>query len=747
MTSRAHPDPSTTTRFLLPTRQGWSAATLAWLLLPAAHAATLHVDDSAVPGGDGNSWSTPFSQLPDALAAAAAGDEIRVAKGTYKPTTGIDRNVSFVLPSGVLLLGGFAGLGAADPDARDITGNPTILSGNIGAVGSADNSWHVLRTNDVARGTLVEGFLIRDGFANSGAGGDTFATRGAGVLNLGGAPTFRLCTISHNTSTSGGAGVHSTGSPSFEQCTFTLNIDDSINDGDGGAIFQSGGALTVIGCSFTKNEGDSSGGAIAAKDSVVLVEDSVVNDHPNGGFSGAGLDLDDCQSTLASVVVTNNFAGGSGGDSGGGAGIYGGTLVAIDCHFANNYGNEGGGAVVADGAEALFVGCTFLANSASEDGGAVFVTAPTRFVDCRFELNKGAQSPANTSGAGGGAVHVASLGQPPVMVASFVRCDFLKNECKVFTGTNPIDSYGGAISTGGRAVAVDCRFLGNKARRGGGVQVFDAGRLTLLSCALSGNSAPIRAGAALNDSAQLTLRNVTVLGNSSTSEGGGVVAAGVNPKTTIANSILWGNSVGVSLSLAAQLLDLGVGAPLVDFTIIQGLALGQTLGGDGNLGLDPLLVQPKGPDGLAGTEDDNFTLAAGSAAIDSAATPLAGLDEADCDDDGVTMEFVALDLLGMPRFLDGPAPNTGCNVGAALDRGAVEMPGVGAAPLLGDLDGNGAVEGPDLGLLLTAWGACTATCCTADLNGDGFVNSLDLVLLRDSLWSPTESRQPAEALR
>ena len=44
-----------------------------------------------------------------------------------------------------------------------------------------------------------------------------------------------------------------------------------------------------------------------------------------------------------------------------------------------------------------------------------------------------------------------------------------------------------------------------------------------------------------------------------------------------------------------------------------------------------------------------------------------------------------------------------------------------------DLNGDGVVNGTDLGLLLGSWGACPG--CPADLNGDGVVNGTDLGLL------------------
>jgi len=47
----------------------------------------------------------------------------------------------------------------------------------------------------------------------------------------------------------------------------------------------------------------------------------------------------------------------------------------------------------------------------------------------------------------------------------------------------------------------------------------------------------------------------------------------------------------------------------------------------------------------------------------------------------------------------------------------------------GDLDGDGSVNGVDLGLVFAGWGACGPDACPADLNGDGVVDGTDLGLL------------------
>jgi hypothetical protein len=74
----------------------------------------VYVDDSATGANNGTSWDNAYTSVQTALTAAVSGTEIHVGQGTYKPTTGTDRTVSFVLKNGVSLHGGYAGCGAPD---------------------------------------------------------------------------------------------------------------------------------------------------------------------------------------------------------------------------------------------------------------------------------------------------------------------------------------------------------------------------------------------------------------------------------------------------------------------------------------------------------------------------------------------------------------------------------------------------------------------------------------------------------
>ena len=51
-----------------------------------------------------------------------------------------------------------------------------------------------------------------------------------------------------------------------------------------------------------------------------------------------------------------------------------------------------------------------------------------------------------------------------------------------------------------------------------------------------------------------------------------------------------------------------------------------------------------------------------------------------------------------------------------------------------DIDGNGRVDGADMGLLIARWGPCLDEPCAEDINGDNEVNGGDLGILIAS-WS------------
>lgn len=89
---------------------------------------------------------------------------------------------------------------------------------------------------------------------------------------------------------------------------------------------------------------------------------------------------------------------------------------------------------------------------------------------------------------------------------------------------------------------------------------------------------------------------------------------------------------------------------------------------------------------------------------------------------------------GFPRFLTKESPEVILGLAAAPTLEGV----VKVCEKSPDLDGDGAVDGADLGLLLAGWGPCPVACpCAGDLDGDGEVGGADLGALL-AAWSDVE---------
>lgn len=139
--------------------------------VPCPPANIIYVNANATGANSGASWTNAFTDLQSALNSTCPGiTQIWVAAGTYKPTSGADRNISFVMKNGLAIYGGFSGNGTETMlSQRNWTTNVTTLSGDIGTVGSAtDNSYHVIFNNFTSGSPLTNGAVL-DGFTITGA--------------------------------------------------------------------------------------------------------------------------------------------------------------------------------------------------------------------------------------------------------------------------------------------------------------------------------------------------------------------------------------------------------------------------------------------------------------------------------------------------------------------------------------------------------------------------------------------------
>ena len=117
---------------------------------------------------DGASWATAMNNLQTALSFSENNTSVWIQEGTYKPTTTINRNISFNVKSGVKVFGGFSGT-ETTIQQRNQTAE-TTLSGDIGTQNdNTDNSYHVLTVLDAAISPTIDRLSIKNGYASNQA--------------------------------------------------------------------------------------------------------------------------------------------------------------------------------------------------------------------------------------------------------------------------------------------------------------------------------------------------------------------------------------------------------------------------------------------------------------------------------------------------------------------------------------------------------------------------------------------------
>ncbi|HEU0295738.1 MAG TPA: choice-of-anchor Q domain-containing protein [Anaerolineales bacterium] len=330
---------------------------------------------------DGTSWANAYNDLQSALAVASSGDEIWVAAGTYKPTTGTDRTISFTLKSGVAVYGGFAG-NELSRQQRDPTINVTILSGDVGTSEvSSDNSYHVATSSDSGQ-SILDGFTVIGGQAdgewpNAGGGGiiitggslaltnvtfnDNFADIGGGLyMSVGTSANLENVSFDSNNSATYGAGIlNESGTLTVNNGTFTNNI--AINDGGG---INSSGSLIISNSTFSTNSAYL-GAGILVSDGTATVTDSTFFGNSTSGLAGGAGIMNGGTVTVANSTFYDNAADGAGGA------LFNGNIMTVtNSTFANNTAYNGGG--IWNGGALTVTNSTLSGQAADNQGGGIY---------------------------------------------------------------------------------------------------------------------------------------------------------------------------------------------------------------------------------------------------------------------------------------------------------------------------------------------------------------------------------------
>ena len=272
--------------------------------------------------GDCTSWANAC-ELQTALNVLVPVDEIWVAEGVYKPTTGIDRLATFSLVSGVAVYGGFEGI-ENSRSQRDWETHSTVLSGDIGVLGdNSDNSYHVVTSQVSVANAVLDGFTITGGRAdgsyphNNGGGlynrgnptlthlifTDNYAQNGAGMYNYLGTISVNASSFIGNNPLEYGGGIYNGGTISVTNSTFkdnhtnrgagiysygTLDVSNSTFSGNhadhpGGGIYNDGGTLSILESTFSGNRGTSGGGIFNYSGGTTTITNTILANSPSGG--------------------------------------------------------------------------------------------------------------------------------------------------------------------------------------------------------------------------------------------------------------------------------------------------------------------------------------------------------------------------------------------------------------------------------------------------------------------------------
>ncbi len=340
-----------------------------------------YVDDSSVGGlNNGTSWENAFIELQSALDVASYSDEIRVAQGTYTPDYDVtsnvhngDRTASFSIYSEVELYGGYAGYGAADPDLRDVTNHVTILSGDLagndgpGFLNNNENSYHVVHTEYVYSGTIIDGFTVTGANGN----GETFPDYyGGGMFNYQSSPSVTNCIFDSNIAVfGGGMSNYKNSSPIIDNCHFSGNTN-TIENGSGGGMYNAFGSNPELSnCTFAGNSATgiygNGGGMFNAESSPTLVN-CTFRDNTATQLSGGIHNVADSNPDLATCSFTNNSASIMGG------GLYNASSnpTLTNCTFSSNSAFLGGG-LSNYYSNPVITNCTFSSNTATRQGAGI----------------------------------------------------------------------------------------------------------------------------------------------------------------------------------------------------------------------------------------------------------------------------------------------------------------------------------------------------------------------------------------
>jgi len=246
-------------------------AVIALIAPQVADAATIHVP-------------TDYPTIQAAINAAANGDTVQVAPGTYH------ENINFMGKAITVIS----------------TGGPqtTIIDGGqAGPVVTVDTGEGLA--------SVLNGFTIQNGFGTPNSGYD-----GGGILIRGSSPTIINNIIAHNQACSGAGMAVYGGSPLIKGNTIDHNVQGGCSGGTdgGGILLQAAGSAQIIGNIITNNTIYFDGGGIGLfAAGTPTIQGNIISGNSATDMGGGISMVNSSDANIVENLITNNTAPEGGG--------------------------------------------------------------------------------------------------------------------------------------------------------------------------------------------------------------------------------------------------------------------------------------------------------------------------------------------------------------------------------------------------------------------------------------------------
>jgi WD40 repeat protein len=391
----------------------------------------------------------------------------------------------------------------------------------------------------------------------------------------------------------------------------------------GGGIYNRAGSPTIINCTFRENSAIEGGGMYHDRGKLKLVNCTLIGNKADFGGGIYANDLE--EGTFINCILTNNTSN----KNGGGMFNDNSNCTLTNCKFTKNISHVNGGGLWEHGRSAL-TNCTFSENVAIDGGGGMFSNSGHTLIlnNCIFIENSGQSR--------GGGILMRGVGG-----ALLTGCLFIRNSAADAAGMLV------QMQTDPKPTLINCAFIGNTAGDACGGLAIDNSDPKLMNCVFIGNKANRYSGAIHIKSGNPVLTNCTIVGNTVNGHGSGINNGGNMCNMTLTNCIVWGNTHREDDLEAAQIRGGGMS---VNYCCVQDWS--GKLGGVGNIGANPMFIDPDDLDVIIGTEDDNFHLSPNSPCLNTGDNSALPADTTDLDSDGDKIEPIPFDLEGKSRIIN-----------------------------------------------------------------------------------------------